>query len=191
MSKKDKILLEKLNESLEEYKRDVQITPINEIDGAAIITIDLTKDIIYKSYSNQTLLEDGIFETIEYSMKFIKINHPIKFNIIFPEDMLFDEKRKIEKLIKIHYAIKTKVAKKEKHNTNIKSLILLFLGSIFFIIYGLLQWYNVNFIFINIIEIFSWVFIWVACEELFFTKLEKQRDILVYLKLFKSEFIDN
>lgn len=191
MSKKDKILLEELNKSLEEYKNDIQITPINEVNGTSIITIDLTKDSIYKPYSNQTLLEDGIFETIEYSMKFIKLTHPIKFEILFPEDMSIEERRKIKQLIKIHYALKTKNATKEKRNTNIKFLILLILGSIFFIVYGLLQWYNVNFIFINIIEIFSWVFIWAACEELFFTKLEKQRDILNYLKLFNSEFIND
>lgn len=188
MKKIDKQARIQINENINKYITDINLTNYQESEDQkeGYIQLDLRNVNIYNEYSGETLLDRGIFHFIEETYKFIKKTTIIKLNISFPEQMTIEEQTKIYNLIKVHYAVAYKLSKQKILKTKILAWILLGIGALLFLFYGLLEWYNVNFVFRGIIEIFSWVFIWESCNLFVFTNTENKMNMVKYLRLFSS-----
>ncbi len=188
MKKFDKQARIQVNEDINRYIKDINLTNYQESEDQkeGYIQLDLRNVNIYNEYSGETLLDRGIFHFIEETYKFVKKKTTIKLNISFPEEMPLEEQIKIYKLIKVHYAVAYKLSKQKIIKTKILAWILLAIGALLFLFYGLLEWYNVNFVFRGIIEIFSWVFIWESCNLFVFTNTENKMNMIKYLRLFSS-----
>lgn len=179
-----------INELIENYKKDISLTNYSEEDGGSHIYLDLSSKEIYQEFSNQSLLREEIFDFIEKTYPFTKRNSKLTIHITFAEETTSAEKKKIKDLIRIHYAIKFKETNHEIWKTNLKGTISLMIGAALFAVYGLLEWFNVNFIFIGIIEIFSWVFIWEACSLYTFTNGKNKLDRFKYFRLYNSQELE-
>ena len=174
-----------IEDILEDYKSTSGILTKDSVN-CPCIHINLENENIYQDFSNRQLLKEEIFDYIDKSFHYTKKNTTCKLCIHFPREMQQEEKQNILRLIQIHYALKFKEASKEIRRTNIKGTISVFLGASLFFIFGLLEWYNVNFIFRGIIEIFSWVFIWEACDSYAFTNSKNRIDRFTYYMLYKA-----
>ena len=151
------------------------------------ITLDLTEGDVYKPYSNQTMLSDDIFDFLEESFKLAKKTYDIHLVLIVAEEMDENEIEKVKKLIYFHYSVKHTEIKKELRRTKFVGLALLITGMVTYCIYGLLQWFKINFIFQEVIEIFAWVFIWESCDQFFFVTFGKRIEATRSLLLFNSD----
>ena len=153
----------------------------------SVITLDITDGDIYKGYSNKTMLNDDIFDFIEESFKLAKKTYDIHLIMIVPQNINESEINKIKKLIYFHYAVKHTEIKKELRRTKILGFVLLIIGMLTYCVFGLLEWFKINFIFREVIEIFAWVFIWESCDQFFFVTFGKKIESTRYLLLFESK----
>ncbi len=183
MKKKDIDIFAK---SIEEYVTNEDFHNYIEKENECIINLDLTEGEIYQNYSNQSLLNGEIFEFIENTFRYVDKRKQLAIAIRFPKKMKAEEQRKIILLLKAHYAQKVSASQKSIRRNKILAWILLIIGSLIFIGYGLLDYWDINFLFIGIMEIFSWVFIWESCYSFFFTNNEKRMQLMMYVKLFNS-----
>lgn len=187
---KYKETLNKIHGEIESYKADQHMINLLEHQNNSTIFLDLSNNEIYQEFSNQTLLNPDIFDFIEKTYQFIKKKQNIQIQIKFGETMNREEKEKIKQLIHLHYAIQFKKATYTIHKTNGIASIVLGIGALLFAIYGLMDWYKVNFIFQGIIEIFSWVFIWEACSLYTFTNSQNRLDRFHWYKLYHAELLE-
>ncbi len=184
--KKYKETMNRIHQDIEEYKEDLKLSRSTHNEREHFITIDLSQEEIYQPYSQKMLLNEGIYSFIENSYHYVKKNSEISFQYIFPDNIDRNEQNRIKKLVKVHYAISCEETTNEIHRTNLRGLIVLFFGIGLFAIFGLLEWFEVNFIFRGVIEIFSWVFIWEACNCFAFTNTKNKLNRLKYIKLFDA-----
>lgn len=186
MNKVDKETLKELNNKvdtyIEEYTASIQNK--SKIIPSSIIHLDLRSSTIYDEYSGQSHLNQGIYAYIDESFRLIKKNSPFTIEISFPDGMSIEEQDRIYGLLRLHYAIEYKELKKKIFRTKAISYILLLIGAIIYLVYGLLEWFNKNFVFRGIIEIFSWVFIWESCNHFVFTNTENKINLLKSLAIF-------
>ncbi len=141
---------------------------------------------IYQPYSNETLIHEEVFNYIENLFHFVRKHHNIHILIDFPDNSSPEEQEKIKRLLRVHYAVMVKQTQNEIHRTNLKGTIILCIGALLFFIFGMLEWFEVNFIFRGIIEIFSWVFIWEACNQYAFKNTENKLSKMKYMRLFDA-----
>ena len=93
------------------------------------------------------------------------------------------------KLFKVHYAILTKERKKENKRAIITSLFMVLIGAIILAIYftiSRLAVFEGNDIVKEILNIFAWVFIWEACDQLVFATSRNNIFSLAYKHFFNS-----
>lgn len=183
--KKRKEFLTKINYEIDSYSKNETLG--NYIEKENRIILDLKDSPIYQPYSNQSLLCNEIYDFIENTYYFVKKRFDLQIKILFPDEMPQGERTKIKKIIKSHYAVLVKMNQIEKTKINIKSFILLIMGILFFVGYGLLVHYHVNSIFCNIIEIASWVFIWESCDLFFFQNTSNKVQFIKNLSLFEAQ----
>lgn len=186
MKKNYKAMLEEINTDLDDFKKIAEISNYDEVENTSTIDINLCKDELYQPFSEEKILNEDIFTYIERAFHFRKKNSRILFNLSFPKEMLPAEQQKIKQLIKLHYAVQLRETNQEIKRTNLKGTISLIIGALLFAIFGILEWFQVNFIFRGIIEIFSWVFIWEACNCYAFTNSRNKLNRLRYFLLFKA-----
>ncbi len=162
------------------------------IDGDyGIIKLHLERDNLYKNYSNKTLLDEEIFDFIFESFKFIRKKKKIKLIISYAKDITFEEKEKIKNLIKKYYAIKYKETKDEIRRSKTISFICLIIGIAILITQILLMHFLKNNILNEVINIFSWVFIWEACDIYAFTITKYNISLIQSLRLFEMDIVDS
>ena len=185
---KRKEFINRIETDIEEYQKDIHLSNDSKKEKReeCIIRLDLREQPIYQPYSGQQMLSDDIFSFIENTFKFVKKNWDLKIDILYPDEMELEERQKIRQLIKVHYAISYKETRKKIKRTKFFAWVLLIVGSLIFILYGLLEWYQVNFLFRGIIEIFSWVFIWESCDLFVFTNSSNKLELFKYLRLFDA-----
>lgn len=188
MKKLNREIVERINADIEEYIEDTRLPSYLESKDKreGFIYLDLRNVPIYNEYSGEALLEEGIYHFIDETYKMTKRRALLNLEIVYPEEMPLEERIKIKSLIKVHYAVAYKQAKQEIKKTKITAWILLFIGALLFLLYGLLEWYKVNFVFQGIIEIFSWVFIWESCNLFVFTNTENKMHMIKSLRLFDA-----
>lgn len=188
MKKTDKKLLNHLNFEIEDYideytsknSKDVEKFPSTKM------SLDLRSTLIYDEYSGQSHLNQGIFSYIDESFKLTKKSTEFEIEVSYPLDMTQEEKEKIKSLLKLHYAIEHKTVRKKIFQTKAIAAILLLIGAAIYLVFGLLEWFDKNFVFRGIIEIFSWVFIWEACNLFVFTNTENKLSLLKNLAIFNA-----
>lgn len=186
MNKADRQTLKELNQRIDTYieEHDRIEQTASKIIPSSIIHLDLRNGAIYDEYSGQSQLNQGIYTYIDEAFKLIKKNTPFTIEVSYPEGMSIEEQDRIYHLLKLHYAIEYKEVKKKVFRTKAIAYILLLIGVAIYMVFGLLEWFNKNFVFRGVIEIFSWVFIWESCSHFVFTNTENKLSLLKNLAIF-------
>jgi hypothetical protein len=185
--KKMKQLLAEIDKSIEEYRKDITITNYQETDTECVIFINLEKDKIYKEYSEKALLCNEVYDFIDDTYQYVKKTLNLRLELTFPKDMSEEEKDRIIKIIRVHYAINYDKVRKDIKRIKLLSLLLLSIGVLMLLLFGLLEWYGFNFVLREIIDVFAWVFIWESCDLFVFTNTTNRFQALKNLRLFNCE----
>ena len=189
MSKR-KEMKETINEAkmmFEEIKEDKNRADFYEENGVSHIEINLSNGNIYDEYSTDSELNPTIFEFVDKVFRLVKKKADLEIDITFPSAMKDEEKDKIEKLFKSHYAINIVKSNEEIKRHNIVSIILLLFGIIVYGTYGLLEYFKMDFIFQGVIEIASWVFIWEAVDMFFLSNFGSRLERMKNIKIFNAK----
>ena len=189
MSKR-KEMKETINEAnvmFEEIKQDKNRADFYEENGVSHIEINLSNGNIYDEYSTDSELNPTIFEFVDKVFRLVKKKADLEIDITFPSAMKDEEKDKIGKLFKSHYAINIVKSNEEIKRHNIVSIILLFFGIIVYGAYGLLEFFKMDFIFQGVIEIASWVFIWEAVDMFFLSNFGSRLERMKNIKIFNAK----
>ena len=188
--RKRKEMKETINEAnvmFEEIKQDKNRADFYEENGVSHIEINLSNGNIYDEYSTDSELNPTIFEFVDKVYRLVKKKADLEIDITFPSAMKDEEKDKIEKLFKSHYAINIVKSNEEIKRHNIVSIILLFFGIIVYGAYGLLEYFKMDFIFQGVIEIASWVFIWEAVDMFFLSNFGSRLERMKNIKIFNAK----
>lgn len=188
--RKRKEMKETINEAnvmFEEIKQDKNRADFYEENGVPHIEINLSNGNIYDEYSTDSELNPTIFEFVDKVFRLVKKKTDLEIDITFPSAMKDEEKDKIEKLFKSHYAINIVKSNEEIKRHNIVSIILLFFGIIVYGAYGLLEYFKMDFIFQGVIEIASWVFIWEAVDMFFLSNFGSRLERMKNIKIFNAK----
>ena len=188
--RKRKEMKETINEAnvmFEEIKQDKNRADFYEENGVSHIEINLSNGNIYDEYSTDSELNPAIFEFVDKVFRLVKKKADLEIDITFPSAMKDEEKDKIEKLFKSHYAINIVKSNEEIKRHNIVSIILLFFGIIVYGAYGLLEYFKMDFIFQGVIEIASWVFIWEAVDMFFLSNFGSRLERMKNIKIFNAK----
>ena len=171
----------------EEIKEDKNRADFYEENGVPHIEINLSNGNVYDEYSTDSELNPTIFEFVDKVFRLVKKKADLEIDITFPSTMKDEEKDKIEKLFKSHYAINIVKSNEEIKRHNIVSIILLFFGIIVYGAYGLLEYFKMDFIFQGVIEIASWVFIWEAVDMFFLSNFSSRLERMKNIKIFNAK----
>ena len=188
--RKRKEMKETINEAkmmFEEIKEDKNRADFYEENGVPHIEINLSNGNIYDEYSTDSELNPTIFEFVDKVFRLVKKKADLEIDITFPSAMKDEEKDKIEKLFKSHYAINIVKSNEEIKRHNIVSIILLLFGVIVYGTYGLLEYFKMDFIFQGVIEIASWVFIWEAVDMFFLSNFGSRLERMKNIKIFNAK----
>lgn len=189
MSKRNEMkeTIDKAKLMFEEIKQDKNRADFYEENGVPHIEINLSNGNIYDEYSTDSELNPTIFEFVDKVFRLVKKKADLEIDITFPSAMKDEEKDKIEKLFKSHYAINIVKSNEEIKRHNIVSIILLFFGIIVYGAYGLLEHFKMDFIFQGVIEIASWVFIWEAVDMFFLSNFGSRLERMKNIKIFNAK----
>lgn len=189
MSKRKEIkeTINKAKVMFEEIKEDKNRADFYEENGVPHIEINLSNGNIYDEYSTDSELNPTIFEFVDKVFRLVKKKADLEIDITFPSTMKDEEKDKIEKLFKSHYAINIVKSNEEIKRHNIVSIILLIFGIIVYGAYGLLEYFKMDFIFQGVIEIASWVFIWEAVDMFFLSNFGSRLERMKNIKIFNAK----
>lgn len=185
--KEMKETINKANIMFEEIKEDKNRADFYEENGVPHIEINLSNGNIYDEYSTDSELNPTIFEFVDKVFRLVKKKADLEIDITFPSTMKDEEKDKIEKLFKSHYAINIVKSNEEIKRHNIVSIILLFFGIIVYGAYGLLEYFKMDFIFQGVIEITSWVFIWESVDMFFLSNFGSRLERMKNIKIFNAK----
>ena len=187
---KGKEMKETINKAkvmFEEIKQDKNRADFYEENGVPHIEINLSNGNIYDEYSTDSELNPTIFEFVDKVFRLVKKKADLEIDITFPSSMKDEEKDKIEKLFKSHYAINIVKSNEEIKRHNIVSIILLIFGIIVYGAYGLLEYFKMDFIFQGVIEIASWVFIWESVDMFFLSNFGSRLERMKNIKIFNAK----
>ena len=185
--KEMKETINKAKVMFEEIKQDKNRADFYEENGVPHIEINLCNGNIYDEYSTDSELNPTIFEFVDKVFRLVKKKADLEIDITFPSTMKDEEKDKIEKLFKSHYAINIVKSNEEIKRHNIVSIILLFFGIIVYGAYGLLEYFKMDFIFQGVIEIASWVFIWESVDMFFLSNFSSRLERMKNIKIFNAK----
>lgn len=185
--KEMKETINKAKMMFEEIKQDKNRADFYEENGVPHIEINLSNGNIYDEYSTDSELNPTIFEFVDKVFRLVKKKADLEIDITFPSTMKDEEKDKIEKLFKSHYAINIVKSNEEIKRHNIVSIILLFFGIIVYGAYGLLEYFKMDFIFQGVIEIASWVFIWESVDMFFLSNFGSRLERMKNIKIFNAK----
>ena len=188
--RKRKEMKETINKAkvmFEEIKEDKNRADFYEENGVPHIEINLSNGNIYDEYSTDSELNPTIFEFVDKVFRLVKKKADLEIDITFPSSMKDEEKEKIEKLFKSHYAINIVKSNEEIKRHNIVSIILLIFGIVVYGAYGLLEYFKMDFIFQGVIEIASWVFIWESVDMFFLSNFSSRLERMKNIKIFNAK----
>ncbi len=185
--KEMKETINKAKVMFEEIKQDKNRADFYEENGVPHIEINLSNGNIYDEYSTDSELNPTIFEFVDKVFRLVKKKADLEIDITYPSTMNDEEKYKIEKLFKSHYAISIVKSNEEIKRHNIVSIILLIFGIIVYGAYGLLEYFKMDFIFQGVIEIASWVFIWESVDMFFLSNFSSRLERMKNIKIFNAK----
>lgn len=185
--KEMKETINKAKVMFEEIKQDKNRADFYEENGVPHIEINLSNGNIYDEYSTDSELSPTIFEFVDKVFRLVKKKADLEIDITYPSTMKDEEKDKIEKLFKSHYAINIVKSNEEIKRHNIVAIILLIFGIIVYGAYGLLEYFKMDFIFQGVIEIASWVFIWESVDMFFLSNFGSRLERMKNIKIFNAK----
>ncbi len=188
MSKKE--VIEKVKKEINEFITDQNFSNYVENETSSTIVINLNEGNIFDEYSGESLLCEDIYNYTENTFKLVDKRREVNIKMNFPMNYPQEAIDKVKKTFKTHYAVELLQNRKQLFQTRLISLILLFIGVVFLVVYGLLSFFNADFIFQNVMEIVSWVFIWEATNQFFFQNISNKRTMLRNLILFNAKISD-
>lgn len=184
LSRKRKALYD-IKERMDKIQNDTK--PLfKENKHEAIIYLDLTENEIYDQESKFKKLNPTCYERLENVYLLLKNKKRIKIEITFPSEMSDEEKNEIIGLIKDHYSVVFHRYKFEIRKTYISSLLLLLVGMMLLIANSLLSYFEVSYIFNEVVDICAWVFVWESCDLFAFTQMNNRATQLRALRLFDA-----
>ena len=142
---------------------------------------------IYASFSNQNVLNGDLYDLVKNLYRYVNPSYQLEFNFYYPADMSNEERDKIEYLFRLHFVLLVIDKNKMIRRHNITAFILLVIGAFIYAGFGLLEYFNLNFIFRGIFEIFAWVFIWESCDFFFLTNMETKLERLNLIKIYNAK----
>lgn len=151
-----------------------------EDDGKAYINVDLTKvESPFSVYSYDTRVDPEIYAYIDSAVFFLKVTIPVVINFDDGGRYSDELKEKIKKAVIRHYALEFEDRMHEHRRKVLFAWLTFAIGiillSTYIILYTFLKekWT----IFLEIITIFTWVFIWQSADNFFFSGHERRVDI--------------
>lgn len=151
-----------------------------EDDGKAYINVDLTKvESPFSVYSYDTRVDPEIYAYIDSAVFFLKVTIPVVINFDDGGRYSDELKDKIKKAVIRHYALEFEDRMHEHRRRILFGWLTFAIGiillSTYITLYTFLkeQWT----IFLEIITIFTWVFIWQSADNFFFSGHERRVDI--------------
>ncbi len=166
---------------IERYKKHTDIYENKK--KVQIIYLDLTTDDFYKEYSTESLLKNEVYEFIEDTYDvFVTNEKKFKLVIEYPTDMEEAERRKIEYLLSVHYAVKLDEIKKDiRHEIAVGTI--LFIIGLLILIPAIIISRKLE-ILGRVMEIISWAFIWEAALRFFLETTANYRERIKYKELY-------
>ncbi len=186
---KQKIDVEKIKNEISSYLKDDTFLNYSEDENSSTIHLYFNKDNLYDAFSKSSLLNPDIYESVQETLSYVDKKKKVKFEFHFSEDISSEEKERVKKAFKAHYAQEVLRSKKQSFKNKILALVLLLVGAIFLIVDGILLALGNQFIFQNIIEIVAWVFIWEAANVFFFENASTRKEWVEYVLIFQSEIV--
>jgi len=199
------------NENIKNLYKENFIDILNK-DIEIDINID-SKEDLYLNYSKDDKINLELFNYIESSylnrllflrssLPYLKINKdeykkidkkklfsssPI-INLNIKNDVINKEDSKsIKDKVSLYYLLKANEEKNKLKRVYITSFLLLLFGLLILFVYGLFKILFDDFLFNEVILIFSWVPIWTSFENYIFLRSDYKKNIFLYYKLYKSK----
>jgi len=152
-------------------------------DGKAYINVDLTKvESPFSVFSYNRRIDAEIYSYIEQQAFYLRVAIPLVIN--FDDGGKYSEelKEKIKKAVVRHYSLEYEDCRLEWQKGIIFGLLLAGIGILLLVLYVLLVAllfipYNIETIYIEILCIFSWVFIWQSIDYFFFKGHDRRIDV--------------
>ena len=184
LSRKRKVLYD-IKERMDKIQSDTK--PLFKEDKKeAIIYLDLSESEIYDPESKSKKLNPACYERLENVYSLLKNKKRVKVEITFSVDTSEGEKEEIINLIKNHYSVVFHRYKFEIRKTYISSLLLLLVGMALLIANSLLSYFEVSYIFNEVVDICAWDFVWESCDLFAFTQMNTRATQLRALRLFDA-----
>jgi len=183
-----KELKKEIEQILTEYKENTLITNLVNKDNISLIDISINNnDELYQVYSNQNILDENIYSYINNMFHLIPRKNDIKIRFHLNNALYDNQKEKITKLFKSHYALEIVKTNKNLVRNRVIAFILLGIGALLLVAYGLFTHFNFNSVFNEIVSIFSWVFIWESCDILAFSNTSLRIENIKNIRLYKAD----
>ncbi len=182
--------LREVNSKFDDVKYNKNLDCFYEDDYLKKSFINLefvNRENLYASFSNQNALNNELFELVENLYRFVSPSYQLEFNFLYANEFSSKEREKIEDLFRLHFALLIIDKNKKIRRNYLVAIILLIVGALIYIGYGLLEYFNMNFLFQGIFEIFAWVFIWESCDFFFLTNMETKIERLNLIKIYKAK----
>lgn len=182
--------LREVNSKFDDVKYNKNLDCFYEDDYLKKSFINLefvNRENLYASFSNQNALNNELFELVENLYRFVSRSYQLEFNFLYANEFSSKEREKIEDLFRLHFALLIIDKNKKIRRNYLVAIILLIVGALIYIGYGLLEYFNMNFLFQGIFEIFAWVFIWESCDFFFLTNMETKIERLNLIKIYKAK----
>ena len=182
--------LREVNSKFDDVKYNKNLDCFYEDDNLKKSFINLefvNRENLYASFSNQNALNNELFELVENLYRFVSRSYQLEFNFLYANEFSSKEREKIEDLFRLHFALLIIDKNKKIRRNYLVAIILLIVGALIYIGYGLLEYFNMNFLFQGIFEIFAWVFIWESCDFFFLTNMETKIERLNLIKIYNAK----
>ncbi len=184
--------MSKNNKSLKEIEKEIKLRSKRIIEikknEFSNIKIHLNKENTYREFSNNTLLNENIYSTIEEAFKFTPKVMDYKIYLIFDNSFNNEEKENIKELLKDHYALKTIEHKHTISKTIISSIVCLIIGILLLALYSFLH-IHLQYQYSEVLSIFAWVFVWESCDLLFFSNIINRKELIKLELIYSSNIV--
>jgi hypothetical protein len=182
--------LDHVDDVIADYQKGILSSAFEEKDGHLILTVDLRNGPLYEGFSGNTLLDGAIYAFVEDVTFALSNGQELALCFLFPEGMSEDEKAKVKKIFKAHYALAYKNLRDKLTKEMVLAITFIFIG--FLLITLHLPYVNANgdSVYGEMLDIFGWVFAWEAIEILCVNAFDNQTELERYRSLYLAKTVD-
>lgn len=198
LNKEDEKLKEEILEEIEEQKiedmqEQIEIAETIEFSKSGKAIIDLCindADDFYSPYcsKNYKLLKPEVEEYIASYTTNVPIVDDYEFIIRSKEELSAVDKERITKTIKRTYAEKIADVNVELKKNLLQSIIFMFVGLVFMVMYLVLLKFDVDVVYTYILDLVAWVFLWESVDVFFMKRFTYKRQRAKFKKILMADF---